>query len=115
MLVMNQRNDPVTPIGAAELVLERLGRSARLVQQNGDGHCVIGECGTKVGDSWAMADSSRSFVRSFARSILQVKLHSAPPRSYVVTYFLSLLAWYRPLTAFFSPDSGLPPLGRVTF
>lgn len=43
LLITNQRHDPVTPLAAAGLALERYGReNARLLQQNGDGHCVIG-------------------------------------------------------------------------
>ncbi|ORY90800.1 TAP-like protein-domain-containing protein [Leucosporidium creatinivorum] len=58
VLVLNQRFDPVTPLGAAERVLQRLGGSARLVVQEGAGHCVIGQaslCTAKIIRSYLLS------------------------------------------------------------
>lgn len=53
VLVLNQREDPVTPLSAAEHGVRLLGgkKNARLVTQNGSGHCVISQaslCTAKI-------------------------------------------------------------------
>lgn len=45
VLITTQREDPVTPLSAAELAFDLLGgrRNARLIEQGGSGHCVISQ------------------------------------------------------------------------
>lgn len=52
VLILSQRFDPVTPLGSAKKALKNLGTTnARLVEQNGSGHCSISQaslCTSKI-------------------------------------------------------------------
>lgn len=43
VLVLSQREDPVTPLASAQHAIEKYGTNARLVEQLGTGHCAVGE------------------------------------------------------------------------
>lgn len=85
VLITNQRHDPVTPLGAAELALENYGGNARLLQQNGDGHCVIGMsvilliCGSSASMKLTISILSRASLALHGQA--RTSYQSRPPAS----------------------------------
>ncbi len=51
VLIMNQKYDPITPLNSAKKAMVNYGTNARLVEQNGTGHCAVGQaslCSAKI-------------------------------------------------------------------